>query len=122
MYVHDPLEEHMGRHHQNFPHNNTLCLGVVRHKSFEIDIVDTILQHNNIWIFSENGQGLGILLLHITTWYCENLAMFVVVYVTRHCSPILQALYMVKYDLQTVHVFSTLHAFHQIDFSSTKIH
>ena len=48
------------------PHNNPICLDVVRHESFEVDIRDTVLHHDNNLIIFKNDMSLGIHRLHIT--------------------------------------------------------
>jgi hypothetical protein len=112
----------MGHIPVNLPHINPICLGTVRHESFENDIGNTILQHDIIEIFPKNDLGPSILRLHITKCHCENLAMFAIVDMTCHCSPFSQTLHMVKRDPRIFHVSSILHALHQINFASSKIH
>jgi hypothetical protein len=121
MYARDPLEEWMGHHHpKSSPHQSNLvvCFPPWILWSWHWGYQTSPWHHK---IFPENNMGLGNLWLYITTCYCKNLAMFVFVYVTRHNSPILQVLHMIKHDPWIFHVSSTLHELHQIDSASSKI-
>lgn len=72
--------------------------------------------------FPKNNLSPGILQLHITTCYGENLAMVVVVDTTCHHIPIAKLLDMVNHDPSILHVVSTLHVVYKIDSISKKVH
>lgn len=63
----------------NLPHINPICMCTIYHEALQVNLGDTILEHDYIKILPQQGMGLGILQLHITTCYSQYLAMFVVV-------------------------------------------
>jgi hypothetical protein len=81
--------------------------------------------HSPAWhhsqIYLQHTLGMGILQLHITTCYCENLAVIVVVHMICQHYPITKALNLVKHDPHNFYVSSTLHALDHIDSNSSMI-
>jgi hypothetical protein len=97
-----------------------LC--TVRHKAFEVGILDAIFCHEIVEFSSHDTLDLCVLQLHVTYGDGHDLAIHCIIHVTRHCGPFLDPLDMVKHEPSVLEISSWLHALDEVHTTSRSIY
>jgi hypothetical protein len=91
------------------PYSIPIGLRTVRHEALELRFRDPMTSHYMIEIFPEYDLCFTILGLHFTARNRQDSFVFMIVYMTRHCSPIGNSFDMVKHDPRVFKRASRLH-------------
>ena len=102
--------------------NIPIGLCIVRHKAFEVGILDTVLCHEVIEFSLHDTLDLCVLRLHVTYSNGHDLAIHCIVHVTCHCSPFLDTLDMVKHEPSVLEISSWLHALDKVHSTSRSVY
>jgi hypothetical protein len=104
--------------------SNGLSVGLrtVRHKTFEIGLLQTVFSHEFVEFSIHNTLDLCVLELHVTHGNGHDLVICCIEWVTGHCGPLLDMLDMVKHEPYILQISSWLHAFDEVHTASRSVY
>ena len=96
-------------------------LHIVCHEAFKVGLLHTISLHHLIQFSPHDTLDLHVLGLLVTYSNGHDLAIRCIVYMARHCSPLLDTLDMVKHKPRILQISSWLHALDEVHTTSRSI-
>lgn len=106
----------------NFPYSIPIGLCIVCHGPLEVHISCTILNHQCIEILPKQCTCSIILWLRVTSHFCKEFIIFVIVHMTCYNHLVFQMFYMAKHDPQILHITSNIHTLYKFNSTAQNVH